>query len=456
MTAPLLPSSRKPCASITPTRKSSVQPGKRLGLHISAEHADTREYISAEVEKQLAPLKRDAEDLRRRARGEIPERREDQTAAQRRDELDKALAQLPALRQERRRRAELIREEARAGKVQRKDAAQQATTEGIPQAALIAAPDLDHCFRKSFVPAELSERIWNYILHDTSPYHVNLRKGAGKTRPKVNFSIARREGAYKIFSCYRWGQHEEDWTLIEEPPACILELAQLAEREFGMEAGHLNNMMLTFYFNGKDQHLPNHQDKAVDFKSEGKIENTSKIFNFSFGAPRAFVVTGLDSLGTSKREEMPTVHGEFIMEFGDLFVLEPETNASCAHGVPYDESADNLRVSLVLRHVSKHEVRVLADDAAAPWEVRTRKTSGTWSKWESVKAPKQGEPTDQEDRLRHRRGQAARIFQRQELNAKETKLLREELRKLGLVTQGKRNELIERLLDSPCSTDQAL
>ena len=146
------------------------------------------------------------------------------------------------------------------------------------------------------------------------------------------------------------------------------------------------------------------------------------------------------------------------MSNGDLFVLEPETNASCAHGVPYDESADNLRVSLVLRHVSKHEVRVLADDAAAPWEVRTRKTSGTWSKWESVKAPKQGEPTDQEDRLRHRRGQAARIIQRQELNAKETKLLREELRKLGLLTQGKRNELIERLLsaDSPCSTEQAL
>ena len=351
-------------------------------------------------------------------------------------------------RQEKRRATE---ERGRAKKAARKDAA------GIlPQAALIAAPDLDHCFRKSFVPAELSERIWNYILHDTSPYHVNLRTGPVKTRPKVNFSIARREGAYKIFSCYRWGQYEEDWTLIEEPLAYILELAQLAEREFGLEAGHLNNMMLTFYFNGKDQHLPNHQDKAVDFKSEGKIENTSKIFNFSFGAPRAFVVTGLDSLGTAKREEMRTVHGEFIMSNGDLFVLEPETNASCAHGVPYDESADNLRVSLVLRHVSKHEVRVLADDAAAPWEVRTRKTSGTWSKWESVKAPKQGEPTDQEDRLRHRRGQAARIFQRQELNAKETKLLREELRKLGLVTQGKRNELIERLLDSPCSTEQAL
>ena len=105
-------------------------------------------------------------------------------------------------RQEKRRATE---ERGRAKKAARKDAA------GIlPQAARIAAPDLDHCFRKSFVPAELNERIWNYILHDTSPYHVNLRTGPVKTRPKVNFSIARREGAYKIFRCYRWGQHEED------------------------------------------------------------------------------------------------------------------------------------------------------------------------------------------------------------------------------------------------------
>ena len=70
------------------------------------------------------------------------------------------------------------------------------------------------------------------------------------------------------------------------------------------------------------------------------------------------------SLGMWKREEMPTVHGDFVMEHGDLFVLEPTTNGSCAHGVPYDQSADGLRVSLVLRHVSKHEVRVLAEPPA--------------------------------------------------------------------------------------------
>ena len=94
---------------------------------------------------------------------------------------------------------------------------------------------------------------------------------------------------------------------------------------------------------------------------------------------------------------------------------------------------------------SKHEVRLAEDDAAAPWDVRTRKPSGKWSEWVSVKAPKHGEPTDQEERLSFRRQRAALILQKQELNAKETKQLREDLAKLGLATQGKRNELIDRL-----------
>ena len=110
MAAPLGPSSRKPCGSIAPTRRAAGKireckhsaklapllvalPKKHraLGLHISAEHAGTREYTVAEVEKQLAPLKHGNEELLRRAQGEIPEKHEHQTAAQRRHELDKAL-----------------------------------------------------------------------------------------------------------------------------------------------------------------------------------------------------------------------------------------------------------------------------------------------------------------------------------------------------------------------------
>ena len=103
MAAPLGPSSRKPCGSIAPTRRAARKireckhsaelapllvalPKKHraLGLHISAEHAGTREYIVAEVEKQPPPpLKHGNEELL--------EKHEHQTAAQRRHELDKAL-----------------------------------------------------------------------------------------------------------------------------------------------------------------------------------------------------------------------------------------------------------------------------------------------------------------------------------------------------------------------------
>ena len=209
-------------------------------------------------------------------------------------------------------------------------------------------------------------------------------------------------------------------------------------------------MMLTFYFNGKDQFLPNHQDKAVDYQSKGKVENKSQIFNFSFGAPRSLVVTDLASLGKSKREEM-TIYGDFAMMHGDMFVLEPDTNATCAHGVPYDESASGLRVSLVLRHVSKHEVRLLASDPASPWEVRTRKPSGVWGKWENVKGAADGEPTDPGERLAHRREQAARILRRRELNARGTQQLREDLQERGLESKGQKKELIDRLM----SVDEA-
>ena len=104
----------------------------------------------------------------------------------------------------------------------------RARAEGIAEHSPAAPAEpigLERCFHKSFTPAELRERIWEYIQHETSPYHVNLRNGPVKTRPKVNFSIARKEDEYEVFSCYRWGQHSEDWTPVEVPPACILELA---------------------------------------------------------------------------------------------------------------------------------------------------------------------------------------------------------------------------------------
>ena len=57
-----------------------------------------------------------------------------------------------------------------------------------------------------------------------------------------------------------------------------------------------------------------------------------------------------------------------------------------------------------------------ADDAAAPWEVRARKPSGTWSKWEKGKAAK-GEPADPEDEVVADEVEGDRLAEREELRA---------------------------------------
>ena len=86
------------------------------------------------------------------------------------------------------------------------------------------------------------------------------------------------------------------------------------------------------------------------------------------GAPRRFVIADLGSLGTADREEMNVIE-EHTMQHGDLYVLWPEMNKNYSHGVPKDPSAKELRVSLVLRHVTKHWIRRLAADPNAPWEI---------------------------------------------------------------------------------------
>ena len=99
----------------------------------------------------------------------------------------------------------------------------------------------------------------------------------------------------------------------------------------------------------------------------------------------------------------------------------------------------------------KHEVRLLASDSASPWDVRTRKPSGVWGKWENVKGAAGGEPTDPAERLAHRRQQAALILRRQELSARGAQQLREDLQERGLESKGQKKELIDRLM----SVDEA-
>ena len=87
-------------------------------------------------------------------------------------------------------------------------------------------------------------------------------------------------------------------------------------------------------------------------------------------------------------------------------------------------------------------------DPASPWEVRTRKPSGVWSKWENVKGAADGEPTDPAERLAHHRQQAALILRRQELSARGAQQLREDLQERGLESKGRKKELIDRLMSA--------
>ncbi len=58
------------------------------------------------------------------------------------------------------------------------------------------------------------------------------------------------------------------------------------------------------------------------------------------------------------------------------------------------------------------------------------------------------EPADAADRLSHWREQAAQILKKQELQTKAPKELRDDLQKLGLDTQGRKHELLARLLSA--------
>ena len=60
---------------------------------------------------------------------------------------------------------------------------------------------------KSYVPEILLRKVWRYAARKT-PYMVNYRGKSVTTRPKINFSIMKKEGDYEVFSCYRWEQNE--------------------------------------------------------------------------------------------------------------------------------------------------------------------------------------------------------------------------------------------------------
>ncbi len=106
----------KHSAQLAPLIAALPKKQRALGLHVQAEHVVTREHISEEVARQLAPLKCDAAEMLNRARGDVAKRRPEQTPTQRKLEIEQALKNIPALGAERKAMVALERKVAKEAK----------------------------------------------------------------------------------------------------------------------------------------------------------------------------------------------------------------------------------------------------------------------------------------------------------------------------------------------------
>ena len=219
------------------------------------------------------------------------------------------------------------------------------------------APLLERCYHDEFVQEPERTEIWK-CLTELEPYVVKWGrfKTPVRSRPKINFGIANEFGEYPLYS---WGQAVADYSRIQPMPSPVRALGARIEEAFGHQPGYLNQALATFYWNRRDQHIPQHQDKAVD-KMSGKIESNSNIYNVAFGAVRPFIFTTLAALGKTlgKDKEIDShIVKEFPMTAGSLIVLSPTLNTALAHGVPKDSSITDLRISLVFRHCDRNWVK---------------------------------------------------------------------------------------------------
>jgi alkylated DNA repair dioxygenase AlkB len=233
-------------------------------------------------------------------------------------------------------------------------------------------PGLWQCFHKSFLQGDLLESTWKW-LQTQEPYIVRYNeawKSPVKSRPKVNWGIKNSDGYWPL---YKWGQIKLDYGKIADMPSQIQAVASLIEDRFGHPTGYLNQALATFYWNGKDQHIPAHQDKVVSAESDSKVEDKTPIYNLSFGAVRPFLICDLECMGTADRSKLGVLQ-EFPMHPGDMFVLTPEVNAKYSHCVPKDRAVTQLRISLVFRHVTKHWVKEVDADVYEYYSIEGDKT----------------------------------------------------------------------------------
>jgi hypothetical protein len=58
---------------------------------------------------------------------------------------------------------------------------------------------------------------------------------------------------------------------------------------------------------------------------------------------------------------------EWRVSHGDLFALGPETNEAYCHAVPFEETAKNLRISVIFRSISKSFINLEATEKSVEY-----------------------------------------------------------------------------------------
>ena len=221
--------------------------------------------------------------------------------------------------------------------------------------------EVDNCYFPNLLPTDLCTRIVDF-LRTIQPKIVKY--GQFKTdlvsRPKYVWGIANAEGEYPL---YVFGQSKVSYSLMEPMTPILHEAANFLEDHFGHERGFLNLAMATYYWGGKVEYIPPHQDKSVSKESKGREEDFAPIYNTSFLAVRPFTITTLELIEAWKESKgavdiAPYVLKAIPMRTGDLVRLTPLLNTSTAHMVPKDPSITELRISLVFRHCDKRWVKL--------------------------------------------------------------------------------------------------
>ena len=275
-----------------------------------------------------------------------------------------------------------------------------------------APPAKETYYYKGFLDPQQCEELMDCLLEECQPYMVkygHVYRSTTASRPKCNMAEPIDVNGQLHWPAYKWGQVLDDLPLIQRPPPLVSDIARQLEKHFGHSPGYLNSPLATFYYNGTDQKLVIHQDKAHSYQSTGLIETFAPIYNLSLGDDRCFVITDLDSIGKVQRKDM-NIYEDIRMKSGDLVVLSPSMNQNWGHGVPEDSSATELRISLVFRHCTKYLIRQLEDKT---WEESKLNKNGQYSKWKALSASKDGEPIDQSERMALRRQQAQRKLEQQ-------------------------------------------